>query len=193
MKTLVKTLYDQKELDKLKNDLKNHTKSLDDILYNHHANDSFEVKDLDKIFTDIDLTSREIINEMSYDGLSLKVDYNILNKIAKDKELNNTLIDNTISQIENLLQESEAMAKTYLGADFEFFKRDEIINFDYDLVIKKMKVKLPLLKEKQDYLSLTKLEISAEGLHAIESAHLTLYNVLNSIEKIVNDEETLYA
>ena len=123
MKTLVKTLYDQKELDKLKNDLKNHTKSLDDILYNHHANDSFEVKDLDKVFTDIDLTSREIINEMSYDGLSLKVDYNILNKIAKDKELNNTLIDNTISQIENLLQESEAMAKTYLGADFEFFKR----------------------------------------------------------------------
>tara|TARA_Y100000034_G_scaffold132701_1_gene196327 strand:- start:434 stop:1009 length:576 start_codon:yes stop_codon:yes gene_type:complete len=191
MKTLVKTLYDQKELDKLKNDLKNHTKSLDDILYNHHVNDYFKVKDLDKVFTDIDLTSREIINEMSYDRLSLKVDYNILNKIAKDKELNNTLIDNTISQIENLLQESEAMAKT--GADFEFFKRDEIINFDYDLVIKKMKVKLPLLKEKQDSLALTKLEISAEGLRAIESAHLTLYNVLNSIEKIVNDEETLYA
>ena len=122
MKTLVKTVYDQKELDKLKNDINNHTKSLDDILHNYHVDDSFEVEDLDEVFTDIDLTSREIIKEISYEGLLSKIDYNILNEIAKDEELSNTLIDNTIYRIENLLQESEAMVKTYLGADFELWE-----------------------------------------------------------------------
>lgn len=193
MKTLADLVYDRTELDNLTCELKEYKIKIDDMLDNYHTQNQFEIEDLSQICDNIELNSLKIIQEISYEFVLPKINYSLLTKISENNEISNNLIDNTVTKIETLLKESENISETYLGEDFKFSRRAEIINFDYDKVMENMKTRLPVLKSEKDYLALTKLEASSEGLHAIESTHLILYNVLNTLEKIANNEETIYA